>query len=100
MIVRKFLLLCSRSFLVALTYNQQWIDMISWKESSFIESEGTNRLTVIAEGSHFIFLINNNYVGNTTNDRIAKGTTGLAIGLNGADSQAVVEFDNLELRTP
>ena len=87
-------------YFVALNYNNEWIDVIQWTESKAISSDEPNRLTVIGTGSHFIFLINNQYVADVTNDRIPKGTTGLGIELNDADLQANFEFDNLELRAP
>lgn len=88
------------SFLAALTYNNQWIDLIRWTASSSIRIGEANRVTIIVQGPHFIFLINDQYVGDATNDRIAKGTAGLAIGLNAADARSMVEFDNVEIRTP
>lgn len=88
------------SFHLSVSYNDEWIDVIDWTTSSAIRSDGPNRLTVIAEGSHFIFLINDQYVADVTDDHIARGTVALAITLHTVDQQAVFEFDNFELRAP
>jgi hypothetical protein len=88
------------SFFVSLNYNDEWTDIIEWTISNAIRADKSNRLTVIAKGSHFIFLINDRYVAEMTDDRIPKGTTALAIVLHGADLQATFEFDNFEIRIP
>jgi len=85
---------------VLLNYNNKWIDIIEWAPSSAILPESPNRLTVIAKGSHFTFLINDQFVATATDDRISQGITALAIKLHRADQQAVFEFDNFELKVP
>lgn len=87
-------------FFVSVNYNSDWSDLIEFTVSSAILPKGTNRLTVIAEGSHFIFFINDHYVGEMTDDQIKKGTTAIAVELHGSDLQATIEFDNFELRAP
>jgi hypothetical protein len=58
----------------------------------------TNRLTVIAQGSKFTFFVNNQYVGDFTDVRLARGTAGLLISVVGDDG--VFELDNFEVRAP
>lgn len=87
-------------FFVSLHYNDKWIDVIDFTSSSAILPASPNRLTVIASGSHFTFLINDQFVANATDDRISRGTTALAIELHRADLQATFEFDSFELREP
>lgn len=87
-------------FFVLLSYEGEWTDMIESTRSPAILPKEANRLTVIAEGSHFMFFINEQYVGEMTDDHLEKGTTALAVELYEADLQAAFEFDNFELRTP
>ena len=87
-------------FFVSLYYNDKWIDLIDRTSSGAIQPSSSNRLTVIATGSQFTFLINDQFVANTTDDRISLGKTGLAIELHRTDLQATFEFDNFELREP
>ncbi len=88
------------NFFVLLNYDGAWSDMIATTRSSAILSGQANRLTVIAEGSHFVFFINDQYVAELTDDHIQTGTTALAAELYDADLQATFEFDNFELRAP
>jgi len=69
-------------------------------EAAAIRPGGTNRLTVLAEGSHFAFYINEQYVGEADDDRLSRGQLGLAIELADAGDTAVFEFDNFEMRAP
>jgi len=92
--------IADEGFFVSLNYNDEWKDVIDWTQSSAIVPEAPNRMTIIAESSHFIFLINDQYVADVTDEHILKGTTALAIQVYEADLKANFEFDNLELRTP
>jgi len=87
-------------FFVSIYYNEKWIDIIDRTSSAAIQPSSSNRLTVIATGSQFTFLINDQFVANATDDRIPLGKTALAIELHRADLQATFEFDNFELREP
>lgn len=88
------------SFHVLLNYGDEWINIVEWTTSNAIRPGTPNRLTVIARGSHFIFLINDRVVADAADVHISKGTAGLAIQLYSADLQATFEFDNFELREP
>ena len=88
------------SFFVGLYYKEKWSDMIGWTSSPFILSDQPNRLTVVGIGSHFTFFINDQYIGEMTDDHLAEGTIGMAIGLHEANDQSIFEFDNVELRAP
>jgi len=81
-------------------YYEDWITLIDWTETDLLHSREANRLTVIGEGSHFIFFINDQYLTEITDDRIGEGTVALGIEVEGSDVQADFEFDNFELRTP
>jgi hypothetical protein len=58
-----------------------------------------NRLTVIAEGNHFLLFINDQFVNEAYDDQIAKGSNALAVELSPADSHVTYQFDNIEVRT-
>jgi len=81
-------------------YNDEWITLIDYTKSKLILPNEYNRLTVIAEGSHFTFYINGQYVAEYTDELIKKGRVGLFSLLYDPDQQAVFEFDNFELRAP
>jgi len=81
-------------------YNQEWSTLIDWTQSELIRPGESNRITVIGEGSNFIFFVNDQYLTEITDDTIKSGITALAIELTDADDHAVFEFDNVELRTP
>ncbi len=81
-------------------YEGEWQTLISWTESSTIQPGEVNRLTVVAEGSHFIFYINNQYVAEYDDSRLSNGQSGLLLGLDEESDTATFEFDNFELRAP
>lgn len=81
-------------------YNQDWSTLIDWTQSDFIQPDEFNKITVLAEGSHFTFFINNQYLTEITDDSIKSGTVALAVELATESDQAVFQFDNIELRTP
>lgn len=65
-----------------LLFFEEWDTLINWKKTDLINPGEANRLTVIVEGSHFTFFINNQYLTEITNDKIAKGATALAAELS------------------
>jgi len=79
---------------------EEWDTLIDWTQTNLINPGEANRLTVIGEGSHFTFFINDQYLTEIENNQIPLGITGLAIELADEDDQATFEFDNLELRAP
>jgi len=87
-------------FRVSLSYGDEWLDVIDWTASNAIRTDGPNRLAVIAKGSHFIFLINDQVVGEADDDHLRAGTPGLAIQVHGTDQKITFQFDNFEMRKP
>lgn len=81
-------------------FNNQWTALIDWTYSPAVASNESNKLTVIAEGDHFILFINNRFVAETHNASIKKGRVDIAILIQEANLQATYEFDNIELRVP
>jgi hypothetical protein len=79
---------------------EEWDRLIDWTQTDLINPEETNRLTVIGEGSHFTFFINDQYLTEFTDDQIPEGTAALAIELSDENDHGIFEFDNFELRVP
>jgi hypothetical protein len=90
----------SQYFKFSVRHEGEWDTVIDWTEASAIHPGEVNRLTVIAEGSHFTFYINDEYVGEADDDRLTRGQSGLAIELLDAGDAATFEFDNFEVRAP
>ena len=90
----------SQYFKFSVRHEGEWETVIDWAEASAIRPGEVNRLTVIAEGSHFTFYINDEYVGEADDDRLTRGQSGLAIELLDAGDAATFEFDNFEVRAP
>ena len=90
----------SQYFKFSVRYEGEWETVIDWTEASAIRPGEVNRLTVIAEGSHFTFYINDEYVGEADDDRLTRGQSGLAIELLDAGDAATFEFDNFAVRAP
>jgi hypothetical protein len=74
--------------------------LVSRSETPAIRPGEMNRLTVVAEGSHYIFLVNDQVVSEVDYAELARGVVGTAVQFNEAGYSAVVEFDNFELRAP
>jgi hypothetical protein len=81
-------------------YNKNWSTLLDLTQSELIHPGQANRLTVLGEGSHFVFFINDQYLTELTDDTIKSGTTAFAIELANANDHAIFEFDNFELRVP
>lgn len=74
--------------------------IIDSTRSTAILPEETNHLTVIGEANHFLLFINNQYVGEFTDNTFKEGILGFAIWLYEADLENSFEFDNFEVRVP
>ena len=72
----------------------------NWVKTSAIHPNETNRLTVIAGGTHFFFYVNDEFVGQADDTRFSTGKVGIVVGNFGESSNNVVEFDNFEIRAP
>jgi len=90
----------SQYFKFSARHDGEWDTVIDWTETSAIRPVGANRLTVIAEGSHFTFYVNDEFIGEADDDRLSPGETGVAIELLDAGDAAIFEFDDFELRAP
>lgn len=82
-----------------LRYNGKWIKLLDWKKTSAIRPGEVNRIGVLAEGSRFSFFINDQFVGEAEDDRLAVGRVGFYVLTRPDEVQNVFEFDNFKLST-
>lgn len=87
-------------FMVLLNYQGAWSTLLGPIASPFIQTKEPNHLAIMGDGAHLVFFINDHYVGEITDNHIAEGKIGFATQLFEADHQSVIEFDNVEIRTP
>ena len=74
--------------------------LIAATESTAIRSGDTNRLAIMAEGSHYRFFINDQQVGEVDDDQLDAGHATLLVQQCKAGDTAAFEFDNVEVRAP
>jgi len=86
-------------FAVYLHQSNNWEALMSWNDSPAILPGETNRLAVLAQGSQFLFYINDRFVANLDDASLENGTAGLLIGLANPKDKGMWEFDNFELRS-
>ena len=75
-----------------------WYNLTDKIPSSAIQLQQVNRLTVIADGNHFLFFINDQFVNEVFDSGFAVGNVGLATTLNTKGEEVILEFDNFEVR--
>lgn len=90
----------NNQYFVSLNYNDEWTDIIDRKFSATILPNQANKVTVIARGTHFIILINDQFVAEFDDEQIKQGRVGMAIEMHAPSLQTVIEFDNFELWEP
>lgn len=61
---------------------------------------GVHRLAVVAQGSHFVLLIDDQVVETIDDSFLAQGDIGLVFTLDTPGDSATFEFDNVEIRSP
>ena len=65
-----------------------------------IRPGAVNRLAISADGSHLLFYINGQLIGEVEDAGLTAGGLTLAVGVAEANQTASIEFDNAELRAP
>jgi len=76
-----------------------WETLIALTSSSDFKPGAANKLSVAAQGAHYVLLINDTVVTSIDDDRIVSGDVGLAAELSNAGDSGVFTFDNFEVRT-
>lgn len=87
-------------FRFLLHFDDEWTTLIPSTWVPVIKRDEEDKLTVIAEGSHFLFFINDQFVGEAENTKLKIGRTGVVIIVFDDGDEAVFEFDDFELRRP
>jgi hypothetical protein len=80
--------------------NGQWTTLLGLTPCPSLQASGPNRITVIAQGSRFTFLVNGSLMAQVDDTRLSRGGFALAAELFQPGDKATFEFDNLELRAP
>lgn len=89
-----------REYSAAVYTKGAWVTLIDRTFSSLIQANNSNRLTVVAQGSLFLFYINNQFVDDMSDTRLSKGTVGMVCGMSSSTDEVVIDFDNFEVRAP
>ena len=95
----EFVIVGSKYFLFGWDHQGQFTPLIGRTESAAIHEVGLNRLRVSAQGSHFMFFINQQDVAELDDSHSQQGFVGLRFGLDAGES-ADFQFANFELRAP
>ena len=74
--------------------------MIPETDSSSIHIGQANRLSVGAQGSQFIFLINGQMVDHFIDENLKSGNIGVGLNLPQTGEKATVEFSNFTVSSP
>jgi hypothetical protein len=87
------------NFRVRLWRQGEWTNLIDFTRVSGVRAGESNRLTVIAEGSRFLFYVDDRCVGEVNDASLAMGNVGLIVYIGDAVDKAILEFDSFELRS-
>lgn len=90
----------SQGYFFSMYYQDEWTNLTNFTYLPTIRSDGPNKLTIIAQGSHFFLFINEQFATEVTDETLTNGPMGLSISLHVPGETGVFEFDNIELRTP
>jgi hypothetical protein len=86
---------------IYLLENGNWNTIADPVASAAIRASEPNQLAVSAEGEKIVFLANDIVLGDMDDSQYRRhGWIGLAVQLSSAGDPAVINFDNVQLRTP
>lgn len=88
------------SFAFLLWKNQEWAELVKWKESSSLKRTDWNVLSVQAEGNRFQLFINDQLVADIKNDTITAGQNGVIVGCWERGKKFQIQFDTYEVKVP
>lgn len=77
-----------------------WQQLVDWQRADSIKPYGANQIEVIAQGSHFTFLVNGAVVHELDDQQFARGLVGLAIEGYTPDEDIAFDFLDITLRVP
>jgi len=81
-----------------INFGETFEPIIDWRPNSIIKPNGENHITVIAVGSEFTFIINDEVVATVQDDRLSKGKLGVEFQIG--EGETLIEFDNLKIWVP
>jgi uncharacterized Zn finger protein (UPF0148 family) len=90
----------SQFFAVSVTNEGQWLNLVDWRRTEAIKSNGVNQLEVIARETHFIFLINGEIVSEIDDAHYSQGVVGVAIEGYRSGEKTIFDFLDFTLRGP
>ncbi len=77
--------------------NGEWESLVDWTASPHIkQGEGTNHITLMAQGSNFSFYVNGKHLVDVEDTSLAEGDIGLFAGTF-EEAGVEIHFDNLEV---
>ena len=85
-------------FAVSVQKDGQWLNLVDWRRTDSIKPNGVNQLEVIAQETHFIFLINGQVVSEVDDDHFSQGLVGLAIEGYTTGEKITFDFIDVTLR--
>jgi hypothetical protein len=88
----------TRFFAVSVAEDGQWRDVVAWTRTEAIKPNGVNQLEIIAQETHFIFLINGQIMSEADESHFHPGLAGLAIEGYVQDEKIVFDFLDFTLR--
>ena len=88
-----------QEYTVQIRHAGAWETPVDWTHSEAIKPGEANRLAVLGEGSQFTFYINDEQVGDLTDDRLPKGLIGLRVDMD-ANEQATIDWTTVDVRAP
>jgi hypothetical protein len=87
-------------FAFFLLENGKWNTLIDWSESSYLTSEGWNKMSIKAIDSHFSLFFNDHLIGEYDDATFASGYTGVIVTNDTSGGTIQVQFDNFEIDLP
>lgn len=82
---------------VSVKVESEWTTLVDWTKLKAIKSDGTNRLSIQAFGSTFMFFVNDEFATTVEDNSLSNGEVGLALDLYNEGDKASVDFDNLQI---
>lgn len=93
-----FLLNDLHEYYLSLNSDGSWIDLVGQTKSSFVNSDKSNELAVIADGTEITLFINGTPIKTINDKTLLDGNVGFYAGLIYPDDEVKFEFDDFELR--
>jgi len=87
-------------FAISITKDGQWQTLLEWQRTDAIKPNGVNQVEVLAQETHFAFLINGQIVSEIDDTHFIRGLVGLAIEGYTPGEDIAFDFLDISLRAP